>query len=501
MTGGLGDDTYYVDNAADVVVEKTAEGTDTVITTVSKSLAANVENLTLAGTEAINGSGNSLNNVLTGNSANNTLNGGAGADVMQGGQGNDSYYVDNTGDEVIEEQDQGTDRVLAGISYTLGENLEDLQLTGTANNDATGNESANKLTGNAGANTLTGLAGDDRLTGGLGADHMLGGEGDDLYEVDNTADVVTELAGEGVDTVEATATYTLSANVENLLLTGLLATDGTGNEMNNLLQGNVADNLLTGGAGNDTLNGMKGADTLAGGTGNDTYLFEDDLDTIIEDVNGGRDTLISRISAATLAANVEDGVLLGSAASLTGNELSNVLTGNNAGNTLDGGLGADVLIGGKGNDLYIVNSQADSVVENAAEGSDTIEASVNYSLGDNVEHLTLTGSAEAGMGNDLANKLTGNAVSNKLWGGLGNDSLDGGAGADILIGGLGHDKYWVDSSDDLVVENTLEGTDTVYASVPYALADNVERLTLTGSANINAVGNTLNNRLEGNAGN
>ncbi|HQT09097.1 MAG TPA: hypothetical protein PK060_17925, partial [Polaromonas sp.] len=486
MTGGLGDDTYYVDNAADVVVEKTAEGTDTVITTVSKSLAANVENLTLAGTEAINGSGNSLNNVLTGNSANNTLNGGAGADVMQGGQGNDSYYVDNTGDEVIEEQDQGTDRVLAGISYTLGENLEDLQLTGTANNDATGNESANKLTGNAGANTLTGLAGDDRLTGGLGADHMLGGEGDDLYEVDNTADVVTELAGEGVDTVEATATYTLSANVENLLLTGLLATDGTGNEMNNLLQGNVADNLLTGGAGNDTLNGMKGADTLAGGTGNDTYLFEDDLDTIIEDVNGGRDTLISRISAATLAANVEDGVLLGSAASLTGNELSNVLTGNNAGNTLDGGLGADVLIGGKGNDLYIVNSQADSVVENAAEGSDTIEASVNYSLGDNVEHLTLTGSAEAGMGNDLANKLTGNAVSNKLWGGLGNDSLDGGAGADILIGGLGHDKYWVDSSDDLVVENTLEGTDTVYASVPYALADNVERLTLTGSANINA---------------
>ncbi|MES2243544.1 MAG: calcium-binding protein [Pseudomonadota bacterium] len=501
MTGGVGDDTYHVDNIADVVVEKAGEGTDTVITTVSDSLSAHAENLTLAGVDDINGTGNSLNNVLIGNSANNALNGRAGADVMQGGLGNDSYYVDNTGDQVIEEQDQGTDRVLASISYTLGENLEDLQLTGTANIDATGNESANKLTGNAGANTLMGLAGDDRLTGGLGADTMLGGAGDDLYEVDNENDSVIEWADEGADTVEASVTYTLGANVENLILTGTAAIDGSGNELNNVLQGNIAANTLTAGAGNDTLNGRLGLDILIGGLGNDTYLFEDDLDTIEEEADGGRDTLISRISAATLAANVEDGILLGSAVALTGNELTNVLTGNNAANILDGGAGADVLIGGKGNDLYIVGSQADTVVENAAEGSDTIESSVSYSLGDNVEHLTLTGAAEAGMGNELNNKLTGNTASNKLWGGLGNDGLDGGVGADILFGGLGNDKYWVDSSDDLVVENAGEGTDTVYASVSYALADNVERLTLTGSANINAVGNALNNRLEGNTGN
>jgi len=501
MLGGTGDDTYYVDNVADIVTEKANEGADTIISTVSKSLSANVENLALAGTEAINGTGNSLNNVLTGNSASNTLNGGAGADVMQGGLGDDSYYVDNINDEVAEEQGQGTDRVLAAISYTLGANVEDLQLSGTADINATGNAQDNKLTGNSGANTLNGLAGDDRLTGGLGADTLLGGEGDDLYEVDNLLDSVTEQAGEGVDTVEAAVTYTLSSEVENLLLTGTAATNGTGNELNNLLQGNLAANTLTGGAGNDTLNGMKGLDTLIGGAGNDTYLFEDEADTIIEEINGGRDTLISRLSGATLAANVEDGVLLGSATHLTGNDLSNVLTGNNAGNTLDGGAGADVLIGGKGNDLYIVDSQADTVVENAAEGTDTVQSSVNYSLADTLENLTLTGTAESGMGNALANKLTGNAESNKLWGQGGNDSLDGGAGADILFGGLGNDKYWVDSADDLVVELTGEGSDTVYASVSYALADNVEHLVLTGSANINAVGNAGNNRLEGNAGN
>lgn len=459
--------------------------------------------ISLAGTEG--------DDVLRGTRGTDELNGGAGSDVLVGGRGHDSYFVDVSTDKVVEKLDEGYDTVYSTVTYALSGNVEDLILQENAgdidgrgnllNNYLEGNEGANKLTGGTGNDTLVGLAGDDRLIGGLGADTMDGGAGDDLYEVDNENDSVIEWADEGADTVEASVTYTLGANVENLILTGTAAIDGSGNELNNVLQGNIAANTLTAGAGNDTLNGRLGLDILIGGLGNDTYLFEDDLDTIEEEADGGRDTLISRISAATLAANVEDGILLGSAVALTGNELTNVLTGNNAANILDGGAGADVLIGGKGNDLYIVGSQADTVVENAAEGSDTIESSVSYSLGDNIEHLTLTGAAEAGMGNDLANKLTGNTASNKLWGGLGNDSLDGGQGADILFGGLGNDKYWVDSPDDLVVENAGEGTDTVYASVSYALADNVERLTLTGSANINAVGNAGNNRLEGNAGN
>jgi hypothetical protein len=229
-------------------------------------------------------------------------------------------------------------------------------------------------------------------------------------------------------------------------------------------------------------------------------LFGQRTGHIVENADEGRDVVLSRY-ALTLAENIEDGMLLGAAASITGNALANVLTGNNAANTIDGGAGADVMLGGKGNDVYIVDSQADTVIENANEGTDTVQSSVNYTLADNLENLMLTGTAEAGMGNNLNNKITGNAASNKLFGGAGNDEIDGGAGADILFGGAGNDKYWVDSASDLVVEAAGEGTDTVYASVSYALADNVENLVLTGSTNINAVGNAGNNRLEGNAGN
>jgi Ca2+-binding RTX toxin-like protein len=518
MRGNEGDDVYVVDNTSDLVIESADQGADLIESSVTYVMPPNVEAITLTGLDANSATGNALDNLLTGNSANNRLeglagddllDGGEGADTMLGGLGNDIYVVDNVLDKITEKASEGHDLVRAGLNFVLGSNVEDLVLTGieaidgtgnTQDNKISGNGAANKLYGGAGNDSLMGGAGDDWLRGGTGADTMAGGTGDDLYEVDNAGDIVSELSGQGVDTVEASMTYGLSANVENLILTGTAAVDGYGNELGNSLQGNDAANVLTGNAGNDTLNGKLGLDTLIGGSGNDTYLFEADIDDIVEGADGGRDALISRLSA-TLANNVEDGVLLGSAISLTGNALSNVLTGNGAANVLDGGAGADVLIGGKGNDRYIVDSQADTVVENTAEGSDTVESSVSYTLTDNVENLVLTGTAEAGMGNALNNGLTGNASSNKLFGGAGNDVLDGGAGADILIGGMGNDKYWVDSSSDLVVESAGEGTDTVYASVSYALADNLENLVLTGTADINAVGNAGNNRIEGNAGN
>jgi Ca2+-binding RTX toxin-like protein len=210
---------------------------------------------------------------LVGNSANNVLNGGTGVDTMVGGAGDDTYVVDNTGDVITENANEGVDLVQSSVTYTLGANVENLTLTGTVAINGTGNTLDNVLTGNSGVNVLTGGAGNDTLDGGAGADRMLGGIGNDTYVVDNTGDVVTENANEGVDLVRSSVTYTLAANVENLTLTGATAINGTGNTLNNALVGNSANNILTGGAGNDTLNGGAGSDTLTGGIGADLFVF------------------------------------------------------------------------------------------------------------------------------------------------------------------------------------------------------------------------------------
>ncbi|MBE9221045.1 beta strand repeat-containing protein [Dolichospermum flos-aquae] len=396
LVGGAGDDVYIVDNTYEIITENANDGVDTIKTSVTYILrdALNVENLTLLD-GAINGTGNAANNVITGNSAANILIGGAGNDTLIGGAGNDTYYVDNTADIITEVDNGGNDSVLTDANYALSESVENLTLQGTATINGTGNAANNIIRGNSAANTLTGNAGNDTLNGGEGADTLNGGEGadtlnggtgidsliggagNDIYYVDNTADIITEVDNGGNDSVLTDANYALSNSVENLTLQGTATINGTGNAANNIIRGNSAANTLTGNAGNDTLNGGEGADTLNGGEGADT---------------------------------------------------------------LNGGTGIDSLIGGAGNDIYYVDNTADIITEVDNGGNDSVLTDANYALSNSVENLTLQGTATInGTGNAANNIIRGNSAANTLTGNAGNDTLNGGAGNDILTGGVGKD--------------------------------------------------------------
>jgi Ca2+-binding RTX toxin-like protein len=600
LAGGKGDDTYVVDAAGDSIVEIAGEGSDGVVASISYDLSAvaNVENVTLTGA-ALTATGNTLANTLTGNGqantltgndGNDTLIGGGGADSLSGGVGSDtaSYATAAAAVSASLAAPGGNTGDAAGDSYTLIENL-----AGSAFND--------KLTGDAAVNLLSGGAGDDTLDGGAGIDSMIGGKGDDTFVISVATDVVTEAAGEGVDTVQSGVTYTLAANVENLVLTGATAINGTGNASHNLLTGNAAANSLTGAAGNDTLDGGAGNDTLTGGVGDDTYVI-DAGDTVTEAANAGID-LVKSAATYTLGTNIENLTLTGTAAiDGTGNSLANeiigndganvltggggndtlkggagvdsavfsgkatdyeitelatgvlqvkdlragaadgidrlvdieklvflgdalpaggslvtggtgtdtlagdaagnvihgylgddVLAGNGGDDVLNGGLGKDQMTGGTGNDTYVVDQAGDSIVESAGDTGDLVQSWIDWTLGANLENLTLLGgSALNGTGNSGANTITGNAGSN---------ILDGFGGKDTLIGGKGDDTYVIDSLDDVVTELAGEGNDTVKVSVSYDISPlaNLENVTLTGAAT-SATGNAAANILTGTAG-
>jgi Ca2+-binding RTX toxin-like protein len=252
--------------------------------------------------------------------------------------------------------------------------------------------------GGQGIDTISAGAGNDLIDGGVGPDKMSGGAGDDLYMVDNTLDATTELANEGLDTVKSSVTLTLRAEVENLVLTGSSALNGTGNTSANVLTGNAASNTLAGGSANDTLQGVGGNDVLRGDAGDDV---------------------------------------------------------------LDGGSGSDQMTGAAGNDVYWVDSTGDVVTEAVSSGTDLVNSSLNYLLGSNLENLTLVGtSAISGTGNAVANTLIGNAAANTLNGGSGNDRLAGDGGNDMLTGSTGTDTFvFADNSGSDTVTDFANGSE------------------------------------------
>ncbi len=610
MDGGDKNDTYYVDNVGDVAAEtnNTATGgVDLVYSSVTHTLGNAIENLTLTGIVAINGTGNAIDNTITGNSGNNvlsglagndklsggagsdtllggagtdTLDGGTGADAMNGGDQNDIYYVDNLGDTAAETNSTatgGVDLVYSSVTHTLGNAIENLTLTGATAINGTGNANNNILTGNGGNNVLSGLAGNDKLSGGAGNDTLLGGAGtdtldggtgadamnggdqNDIYYVDNVGDTTVETnntATGGVDLVYSSVTHTIGNAIENLTLTGATAINGTGNANNNVITGNSANNVLSGLAGNDTLNGAGGNDTLDGGTGadsmnggdqNDIYYVDNVGDVAAETNNtttGGVDLIYSSVTH-TVGNAIENLTLTGAATiNGTGNANNNVITGNSANNALsgldgndslygsagndallggngndvlDGGAGADNMNGGDQNDTYYVDDAGDIAAETnntAAGGVDIVYAAVTHTLSSALENLTLTGTAAiSGYGNANANVITGNSANNYLSagdgndtlnGGLGDDSLHGGTGADNMNGGGGNDLYQVDNAGDIATETSNDaagGIDHVVSTVTYSLGFGMERLTLTGSAAINGTGNENDNMMTGNAAN
>jgi Ca2+-binding RTX toxin-like protein len=470
MRGGLGDDTYVVDNAGDIVTEAANAGTDTVISAVSYMLGANVETLRLVGT-AITGTGNALDNLIVGNAYDNVLDGQGGADRMQGGNGNDVYIV-RGGEQLLERAGQGNDRVESTVSWALGDNFEDLFLRGAGHINATGNALNNVLLGNTGNNILD---------GGEGADTMEGGQGDDTYIVDNIGDVATDSGG-GTDLVRSTVSWTLSYGIENLTLLGATNIDGTGNALDNVIRGNGGRNSLSGGnggqdtliggAGNDTLYGIDGLDRLIGGTGDDVYIVNGDGDEVVELTGQGYDSVTATVSRSyTLAQNVERLVLVGLNVDGFGNSLDNEILGTTGDNLLDGAAGADRLVGYEGDDSYLVDNVGDVVVEAANQGTDEVLSKISWTLGANLENLTLTGAAAInGIGNALDNRISGNDANNTLRGGIGSDIIIGGAGTDllygedgddILSGGVGNDRIDGGAGFDTVSYSAASGGVTI----------------------------------------
>lgn len=352
------------------------------------------------------------------------------------------------------------------MPITLNGDDFDNILTGGAGNDTlNGLGGSDQLSGLAGDDTLSGGNGDDILDGGKGADALDGGIGNDTYVIDNAKDLITDSAGTA-DKIIASISVDLAANfggaIEHATLTGTAALNAFGN---------VAANILTGNDGANILDGRGGNDTMAGGKGNDTYFVDSQNDKVIEDANGGIDTVNVKssffldfgVNAGQQIENIN--VIAGSGIVTIGaNDLNNIVNGAEAKEFIDGNGGNDTLNGGGGDDVL-----------------------------------------SGGFGNDFS-RFDGNDILN---GGDGNDFLQGGTGNDIMTGGAGNDTYFVDSIGDKVIETIADsavgGIDEVQSFIDFSIAalGNVENILLLNSVTdaadpIRATGNALNNRLDGN---
>lgn len=545
MQGGAGNDTYYVNSEGDYISENKfddngrwlawdAGGVDTIVSSINIGLDwldGQFENVTLVGEDDLSVDGNHVNNILKGNEGDNalwgfggtdtlygnggddrldggdgndTLYGGAGNDwlydewdwsgreKMYGGEGHDVYFVNQKADKVYEYDEQGFDTVISTLDYTLGKNLErleladgaklgkgneldnqilvstevngasldigtwgnDVQLYGFAGDDELqGGWGWDKLFGGDGDDVLIGRDGGDLLDGGAGEDIMMGGNDSDTYIVDNDNDIVDEDGEWGYDIVESSVNVgtNKSLNIESIILTG---TDDI------FAHANDGDNEITGNKGDNTIYGFGGWDNISAGDGDDNVYAGDGGGRVYG--GKGNDRLTGGADNDRLFGEAGDDTLLGE-------DAEDRLFGGDGNDYLNGGTANDRLYGGKGNDGL--------------------------------------------WGGEDNDRLYGEDGDDELHGDAGSDELDGGRGVDVMDGGLGKDRYWVDSVKDVIFETNAEDHsldedpdsgwmigDYVWSTVTYTLPENVEWLSLEGKKSLNGTGNQLDNEVWGNAG-
>ncbi len=325
-------------------------------------------------------------------------------------------------------QDQSTLAVTTAGTYRIVQTYTDpfgAKTIASANTVITGSSAAQTLSGTASADIVLGLGGADTFNWSAGADILDGGAGVDAVSYASATSAIT-------------ADLTAAATVPGLSL-ATTARTVTGANLG-ATQYLISIEKITGGSGNDTFIGFLSG--ITGGAGTDTIQ----LKATTSAFNSAADSAISGVEVVTAAAAtapVSISLLNQTEAfDFRGSAFNDTLTGGKGADTIDGGAGADSMAGGTGNDTYVVDNTGDVVTEAASAGTDTVRSSVTFTLGANVENLTLTGSgAVNGTGNMLANTMTGNAAVNTLNGGTGNDTIDGGAGNDILTGGTGNDAF------------------------------------------------------------
>jgi Ca2+-binding RTX toxin-like protein len=376
---------------------------------------------------------------------------------IYGLDGNDSILVNSllNGTSLLILGGNGNDSINVSSNVTgnvgVGGGIYNGGLYGGAGDDL--------LLGGSGSDVLVGGLGNDWMNGGAGSDVSIGGLGNDVYAFDDTpandVDTVIELANQGTDlltfasfatsvTVNLTSDSALANSAHRIVQT---RTAGQAANFENVnggsaadnITGNAANNVIYGNGGNDTLKGGDGNDQLDGGLGNDLMLGGNQDDFLI---GGGGD---------------------------------DYLKGEAGNDFLAGGDGFNTLVGGIGNDMYIfgtaTTNQVDTVVENAAEGTDTLNFSslstaVTVNLTSDTALATMDhrivqsgGSGQAAnfenvYGGSANDQITGNGADNELFGNGGNDTITGNGGNDILVGGAGNDTLKGISGQNILIGGT-----------------------------------------------